>query len=132
MNIGEAAARAELPPKTIRYYESIGLIAPASRRASGYREYGAEDVQVLRFLRRARALGFTIDDCRELLDLHRDTDRASADVKAVAERHLADIDGKIAELLAMKARLERLVAQCRGDRGPCCAILDTLAGEERS
>jgi MerR family transcriptional regulator, copper efflux regulator len=131
MNIGETAARTGLPAKTIRYYESIGLIEPAARTRSRYRSYGPEDVHTLVFLRRARSLGFTVEQCRELLALYRDDARASADVRALAQQHLADIEAKLAELQALKRLLEPLVAGCRGDDGPDCPILDTLAGGAR-
>jgi MerR family copper efflux transcriptional regulator len=127
MNIGETAARTGLPAKTIRYYESIGLIEPAARSRSRYRNYGPSDVQTLVFLRRARSLGFTVEQCRELLALHRDGTRASADVRAVAQQHLDDIEAKLAELQAMKRVLAPLVDGCRGDHNPACPILDTLA-----
>jgi Cu(I)-responsive transcriptional regulator len=127
MNIGETAARTGLPAKTIRYYESIGLIEPAARTRSHYRKYGPDDVHTLVFLRRARSLGFTVEQCRELLALYRDGARASAHVRALAQQHLADIEAKLAELEAMKRVLAPLVADCRGDDGPSCPILDTLA-----
>ena len=130
MNIGEAGTRAGLPAKTIRYYEEIGLIRPA-RRANGYRDYSPADVQGLALLGRARALGFSIEDCRALLALERDRGRASADVRRIAEGHLAGIADRIAALRAMEAELSRLVSACHGDAGPDCAILDGLAGGER-
>lgn len=126
MNIGEAAARAGLPPKTIRYYESIGLVAAPKRTASRYRQYRVEDVRLLAFLQRARSLGFTVEQCRELLALYRDESRASADVRALAQEHLENIARKIAELEAMKAELETLVVKCHGDDRPDCPILDAL------
>jgi Cu(I)-responsive transcriptional regulator len=127
MTIGETAQRAGLPAKTIRYYESIGLIPPATRTRTRYREYGAEDVKTLIFLRRARSLGFTVEQCRELLALHRDSNRASADVRALAQQHLDHVTDKLDELTALKEELERLVTKCRGDDGPACPILDELA-----
>lgn len=126
MNIGETSERSGLPAKTIRYYESIGLIAPL-RSPTRYRKFRPEDVQTLVFLRRARSLGFTVEQCRELLALHRDRHRASADVRALAQRHLAAIVDKLAELETMKETLERLVAECQGDDRPSCPILETLA-----
>ena len=128
MNIGAASARSGLPEKTIRYYEEIGLIVPA-RRDNGYREYGERDLHVLRFLHRARSLGFSIDDCRSLLSLYHDRERASADVKRLAERRLAEIDGKIRELQSIKRTLSHLAHNCQGDERPDCPILDDLAGE---
>lgn len=126
MNIGDAARESGLPPKTIRYYEEIGLLRPA-RRANGYRDYAPEHVHKLRFLRRARSLGFAIDDCRQLLSLYEDRDRASADVKSIAEQRIADIDAKLAELASLRQTLSRLVGACHGDARPDCPILDEFA-----
>lgn len=131
MNIGQAASASGLPAKTIRYYESIGLIADVGRSASGYRDYRSEDVQALRFLRRARSLGFSVEQCRELLSLQLDPHRASADVRTLATRHLEEIGEKIRELEEMKAALEGLVSRCRGDHRPHCPILENLAAEEK-
>ena len=128
MNIGEAAAQAGLPAKTIRYYESIGLVAPANRTENGYRDYEDRDVHTLRFVQRARGLGFTVQECRELLALYFDRTRASADVKAIALGRIADIERKIAELEALRAALAELAATCHGDERPDCPILDDLAG----
>ena len=128
MNIGEAAALSGLPTKTIRYYEEIGLVRPALRAANGYRDYALNDVRTLMFVQRARSLGFSVQDCRELLALYRDRQRASADVKAVALRRVGDIDRKIAELEAMRAALVELAEKCHGDERPECPILDDLAG----
>ena len=126
MNIGDAAKRAGLPPKTIRYYEDIDLINP-KRDANGYRAFRDEDLHKLAFLGRARALGFTIEDCRTLLALWEDKSRASADVKTVARHHLDAIDAKIADLQAMRDTLAHLVDTCAGDDRPDCPILNTLA-----
>jgi MerR family copper efflux transcriptional regulator len=128
MNIGTVAERAGVTSKTIRYYESIGLIDPARRSDSGYRVYDEHDVQTLRFVHRARSLGFSVNEVADLLTLWRDRNRASADVKALARRHLADIDRKIAELQGMRDSLEDLMARCHGDERPACPILDDLAG----
>lgn len=127
MNIGDVAERAGLPPKTIRYYEEIGLIRP-ERRANGYRVFRDSDLHKLAFLGRARTLGFSIEDCRTLLALYEDDHRASAQVKAVAEEHLARIDDKIAQLRAMQETLQTLVSACHGDDRPDCPILNDLAG----
>ncbi|TCP61952.1 Cu(I)-responsive transcriptional regulator [Rhodovulum bhavnagarense] len=127
MNIGEISIQSGLPPKTIRYYEEIGLIAPA-RAANGYRSFSEADLHRLAFLGRARALGFTIEDCRALLALYTDRDRASADVRRIARDHLELIDGKIAELQSMRETLSDLVAACAGDDRPDCPILRDLAG----
>jgi len=126
MNISEAAKQSGLPAKTIRYYEEIGLIRPL-RDGNGYRAFGPRDLHTLAFLGRARSLGFSIEDCRTLLQLYDDRSRASADVKAVARGHLKRIDAKIAELQAMRATLSDLVAACAGDRRPDCPILRGLA-----
>lgn len=126
MNIKEVATRAGLPVKTIRYYEEIGLIAPR-RQANGYRVFAETDLHKLAFIGRARSLGFTIDDCRRLLALYDDKDRASADVKRLARTHLVEIGTKIAELRAMQRTLSDLVAACAGDERPDCPILGGLA-----
>ncbi|MDX1784765.1 Cu(I)-responsive transcriptional regulator [Roseovarius sp. ZX-A-9] len=126
MNIGDAAARTGLPPKTIRYYEEIGLIRPA-RGNSGYRDFSDADVHKLAFLGRARALGFSIEDCRTLLGLYEDESRSSADVKRLARSHLAQIEDKIAALQSMRATLSHLVDACAGDERPDCPILRDLA-----
>ncbi|SFN62836.1 Cu(I)-responsive transcriptional regulator [Roseovarius lutimaris] len=126
MNIGDVANCSGLPAKTIRYYEEIGLVQPL-RSANGYRTFRESDVHRLAFLGRARALGFTIEDCRSLLKLYADTDRASAEVKQIAEEHLERIDRKIAELTEMRATLAHLVDACAGDQRPDCPILADLA-----
>lgn len=128
MNIGEAAARSGVPAKTIRYYESVGLIPPAHRTASGYRIYTEAEVQTLRFVNRARGLGFSVADCANLLALWQDTSRASADVKALARQQVDRIEAKVAELQSMKATLEDLMERCHGDARPDCPILSDLAG----
>ena len=127
MTIGEVARASGLPTKTIRYYEDIGLVRPA-RGANGYRAFSARDAHKLAFLGRSRLLGFSIEECRTLLSLYEDRDRASADVKAVAAEHLASIARKIDELQALKSTLETLVTRCHGDDRPDCPILDDLAG----
>ena len=126
MNIGEAAARAKLPAKTIRYYEDIGLVTPR-RHPNGYRDFSEDDLHRLSFLGRARSLGFTIDECRALLALYHDKSRASADVKRIARDHLAQIEAKIAELQAMHATLSDLICACAADDRPDCPILKGLA-----
>ena len=127
MNIGLASDRSGVPAKTIRYYESIGLIPPAERTDGNYRDYDDSAVRVLQFLKRARSFGFTIDDCRELLSLYRDRKRSSADVKAIAERRVTEIEAKILELKALRDTLGHLVERCHGDERPDCPILDDLA-----
>ena len=127
MNISEAAEQAGLPTKTIRYYEDIGLVAPARRRDNGYRDYADRDVHMLRFLSRARGLGFSVADCRALVALYADTGRKSADVKEIALTWVADIDAKITELRSMRATLLNLSENCHGDDRPDCPIIDDLA-----
>jgi MerR family copper efflux transcriptional regulator len=129
MNIGEIAARSGMPPKTIRYYESVGLIEAAPRTESGYRTYGERDLRILRFIHRARDLGFSVREVAGLLTLWRDPRRSSADVKALARAHVADIDRKISELKAMRRAVVDLMERCHGDDRPDCPILDELAGE---
>jgi Cu(I)-responsive transcriptional regulator len=129
MNIGEVAERTGLPAKTIRYYEEIGLIQPL-RGANGYRAFRDSDAHKLNFLGRARGLGFTIEDCRELLALWEDRGRASGDVRAIAAGHLDRIAAKIAELSAMQKTLGELVRACHGDGRPDCPILSDLAGDD--
>lgn len=127
MNIGEVAERSGIPPKTIRYYEDIGLVRP-QRSGNGYRAFRETDLHKLSFLGRARALGFSIEDCRNLLSLYEDETRESAQVKAIAEEHLSAIDDKIAQLQQMRETLSHLVETCRGDHRPDCPILKDLSG----
>lgn len=127
MTIKDVAARTGLPPKTIRYYEEIGLIRP-TRAENGYRHFDETAVHKLTFLARARALGFSISECRDLLNLYEDKARASADVRAIAAQHLDDIEQKIAALTAMRDTLTDLVAACAGDARPDCPILRDLSG----
>jgi len=129
MNIGEIAARSGMPPKTIRYYESVGLIAEARRSDSGYRTYDERDLRILRFIHRARDLGFSVKDVGGLLALWRDPRRSSAEVKELARNHVADIDRKIAELRGMRRAVLDMMERCHGDERPDCPILDDLAGE---
>ncbi len=126
MNIGVASEKSGLPPKTIRYYEDVGLLTPA-RTDNGYRDYSTADVHRLRFLQRSRSLGFSVDECRQLLSLYRDRDRESADVKALAQAKLVEIDRKIAELAGLRRLLHHLVEHCQGDERPECPIIDELA-----
>jgi len=126
MNIGEAAKATGLPPKTIRYYEDIGLVS-ADRGGNGYRSYGEREVHRLAFLQRARSLGFSIDECRELLSLYDDRRRASADVKRIALEKVREIDVRMAQLAAMRGTLTHLADHCHGDHRPDCPILDDLA-----
>ena len=132
MTIGEAAARSGVPAKTIRYYEQIGLIGAASRGANQYRSYDAGDIAMLRFIGRARRLGFSVADLRNLVSLYRDRHRASREVKALAAKHLARVERKIAELDSLRAALADLVARCHGDHRPDCPIIDELADEHET
>lgn len=127
VTVGEAGEAAGLPPKTLRYYEEIGLVVP-DRRGNGYRAYRPSDVHRLRFLKRARSLGFSIDDCRTLLSLYGDPSRSSAEVKAIAAQHREAVERKVAELLSLRDELDRLMDACHGDHRPDCPILDELAG----
>ena len=130
MNIGEAAQATGLPAKTIRYYESVGLIEPPARSGGNYRRYGERDLATLRFIQQARGLGFSVKEVAALVALWRDRGRASADVRRLASAHLVDIDRRIAELRRMRAGLQRLVERCQGDHHPGCPIIDELAAEE--
>ncbi len=126
MNIGDVAKAAGVPAKTIRYYEEIGLIRPL-RGGNGYRAFRDTDVHKLAFLGRARALGFPISDCRNLLQLYEDDSRTSAEVKEIAQEHLQEIEGKIRDLDEMRATLANLISCCAGDNRPDCPILSSLA-----
>ena len=128
LNIGQAAEASGVSAKMIRHYEEIGLIPGASRTASGYRTYRDADLHMLRFIRRARDLGFSIEQIRELLGLWRNRRRPSADVKRLAAERLAEIDHRIAQLEAMRRTLASLVRHCHGDERPDCPILDDLEG----
>ncbi|MGH6808861.1 MAG: Cu(I)-responsive transcriptional regulator [Ensifer adhaerens] len=129
MNIGQAAQASGLSAKTIRYYEINGLLPAASRSRAGYRVYDEKEVHTLRFIHRARQLGFSMQDIRQLLTLWQDRDRASADVKALALAHASVLDRKLADVQAMLRTLRHLIAYCEGDNRPECPILDDLAGE---
>jgi MerR family transcriptional regulator, copper efflux regulator len=129
MNIGQAAQQSGVSAKMIRHYESIGLVARARRTDAGYRIYDANDIHSLRFIRRARALGFSMKRIEQLLGLWRNRRRASAEVRRVAEHHIAELDLKIDELQAMRRTLHQLVQHCHGDRRPDCPILDDLSGD---
>jgi MerR family copper efflux transcriptional regulator len=127
LNIGEAAKASGVSAKMIRHYESIGLIGEAMRTDAGYRLYTAQKVQELQFIHRGRELGFTLEQIGTLLALWRDKGRASKDVRAMTERHIAELDKKIREMRAMKRTLEQLAHACHGDDRPECPILDDLA-----
>lgn len=126
MNIAQASKHTGLPAKTIRYYEEIGFVTP-QRASNGYRSFDETDLHKLTFVGRARALGFSIEDCRKLLALYEDDTRASADVKAVARENLRAIDAKIADLQSMRQTLSELISQCAGDNRPDCPILRGLS-----
>lgn len=130
VNIGRAAEASGVSAKMIRHYEGIGLLPKAGRTLSGYRLYRESDVHVLRFVRRARDLGFSVGEIRELLGLWRNRRRASADVKRLVEKHVKDLDARIAELEAMRATLVDLSKHCHGDHRPECPIIDDLAARQ--
>jgi Cu(I)-responsive transcriptional regulator len=132
MNIGEAAVASGVSAKMIRYYEDIGLVPKPARTESNYRVYGEDEVHILRFVRRARNLGFSIEETSTLLGLWRDKSRASAEVREIAQAHIADLDKRIAELEGMRRTLQHLVHCCSGDNRPDCPILDDLAGETQT
>ncbi|MHA6163438.1 Cu(I)-responsive transcriptional regulator [Pseudomonas sichuanensis] len=127
MNIGQAARHSGLSAKMIRYYESIGLLRPATRSDSGYRLYGPEDLHSLAFIKRSRDLGFSLDEVAKLLTLWQDRQRASADVKALATQHIDALNRRIEELISLRDTLGELVAHCQGDDRPDCPILKDLA-----
>jgi Cu(I)-responsive transcriptional regulator len=127
MNIGEAAKRSGVAAKTIRYYESVGLIPAAGRTEAGYRAYTAKDVERLKFIQHSRSLGFSVKDVGELLQLWHDGSRASADVKRIAAGHVAAVERKIEELQAIRQTLMSLMNRCHGDDRPDCPILEELA-----
>ncbi len=129
MNIGQAAHASGVSAKMIRHYESLGLLPKIARTESGYRQYDTTAVHTLRFIRRSRDLGFGIEEIRTLLQLWRNRQRASSEVKRVALEHAADLQRRIEEMQAMKRTLEQLATHCHGDDRPDCPILDDLAAE---
>lgn len=129
MNIGQAAAASGVSAKMIRYYESIELIPKTVRTEAGYRVYSESDVHTLRFIRRARDLGFSVEQIADLVSLWRDRERASKDVKRIALEHVATLEGKIAQLQEMVGTLKHLAVHCHGDARPECPILAELASE---
>lgn len=126
MTIGQASASSGVPPKTIRFYEDLGLIKPAERLANRYRAYDENNLRILRFIRRARALGFSLQEIEKLLSLYRNRRRASEDVKRLALAHVADLDRKIAELKQVRNTIAELARRCQGGERPECPILDDL------
>jgi len=129
MNIGEAAQRSGVSAKMVRHYESLGLLPAVARTDAGYRQYTDRDVHTLRFIRRARDLGFSMAEIAQLLKLWQNQRRSSANVKKIASLHLAALDAKMAEMAAMRRTLQHLVHCCSGDDRPDCPILDELAHE---
>ena len=127
MNIGTAASESGVSAKTIRYYESIGLIPPARRAENGYRNYTEFDVETLRFIQHSRRLGFSVKDVGNLLELWGDKERSSADVKALALKHISEVEQRIKELETIRRTLIDLTDRCHGDDRPDCPILDDLA-----
>ncbi|WP_197047192.1 Cu(I)-responsive transcriptional regulator [Paucibacter sp. KBW04] len=127
-NIGEAAARSGVSAKMLRHYESLGLLPKVARTESGYRLYSEREVHTLRFIRRARDLGFSMAEIADLLKLWQNRRRSSADVKRIAQTHIADLERRLAEMTAMKNSLQQLVHCCHGDERPDCPILEGLAG----
>jgi Cu(I)-responsive transcriptional regulator len=127
MNIGEAAKLSGVSAKMVRHYESLGLLPTVARTDSGYRQYSDKEVHTLRFIRRARDLGFSMAEIGELVKLWQNQRRSSSSVKKIASKHLADIDAKMAEMAAMRKTLQHLVHCCGGDERPDCPILDELA-----
>lgn len=128
MNIGNASDQTGLPAKTIRYYEEIGLVKP-DRASNGYRDYSEKDLNRLAFLQRARSLGFSIPECRLLLSLYEDENRASADVKALALEKIARVEEKIVELKSLQSTLQSLADHCHGNSRPDCPIIEEIAGK---
>lgn len=131
LSIGKLAQQSGVPAKTIRYYEEVRLLPPSQRADNGYRVYGARDVEVLRFIKRSRDLGFSLEHTAALLTLWQDGERASGDVRALAEQHVAVVEEKIAELESLKRTLLHLMERCHGDERPDCPILDDLAAGAR-
>jgi MerR family transcriptional regulator, copper efflux regulator len=127
MNIGEAAKLSGVSAKMVRHYESLGLLPSVARTDSGYRQYTDREVHTLRFIRHARVLGFSMAEIGELVKLWQNQRRSSQNVKKIAQKHLADIDAKMAEMAAMRKTLQHLVHCCSGDERPDCPILDELA-----
>ena len=129
MNIGQASRATGVSTKMIRYYESVGLIRPADRTESNYRDFGDREINELRFVRRARTLGFSVDEIQQLLSLWRDRSRPSREVKVIAQQHIAALDRRIAEMQTMTGTLRELARCCAGDDRPDCPILADLSAQ---
>jgi MerR family transcriptional regulator, copper efflux regulator len=126
-NIGDAAKATNLPTKTVRYYADIELVSPSGRSENGYRLYSEREISKLIFTRRARSFGFSVDECRELLDLYEDRGRSSRDVKKIAQGRIAEIEEKLVELQTLRDELSHLVETCNGDDRADCPIINSLA-----
>lgn len=131
MNIGQAARSSGITPKMIRYYETIGLIRPAQRTESGYRQYSATDVQIMHFIKRSRDLGFSLERIKTLIGLWHDTTRKSSDVKKLASQHIAELNEDIEKLQSIRDQLVHLSNCCHGDNRPDCPILADLARHDK-
>ena len=127
MNIGQAATQSGLPVKTLRYYEEISLVTPARTKGNDYRDYSIMDVEHLRFLQRSRAVGFSLEVCRELLDLYRDENRRCSQVKRLVLEKIEQVETQLQELHALKSILTDMADGCAGDDSPDCTIIETLA-----
>ncbi len=127
MRIGEASRQSGVSAKMIRYYESIGLLSPAQRRNNDYRDFDSDDIHTLRFIHRARSLGFAMDEISKLIGLWRNKDRSSREVKVITETHITDLKSRIAAMQEMVNTLEHLACTCHGDDRPTCPILEGLA-----
>lgn len=128
LNIGQAAERSGVSARMLRHYESLGLLSGVARTESGYRQYTEADIHSLRFIKRSRDLGFSMDEITELMGLWQNRRRASSSVKRIAEKHLAELEQRIADMQAMQRTLSKLVHCCHGDARPDCPILEDLAG----
>lgn len=128
-NIGEAARRSGVSARMVRHYEGLGLLPAVARTESGYRQYSEADIHTLRFVKRSRDLGFSMEEIAELVGLWHNRRRTSASVKRIAQKHLGELEQRIADMQAMQRTLSHLVHCCHGDARPDCPILEDLAGE---
>jgi len=131
VTIGDAATRSGLPVKTVRYYDEINLVSPSSRSAAGYRQYNANELHKLTFVKRARSFGFSVEDCRQLLSLFEDQSRSSREVKAFANRRLEEIEEKMRDMQALHTELTALALRCPGNDNADCPILSSFANEKQ-